>query len=70
MKKYKLSEVWKEIATIESDINTYVDEITLKVIMGTSPLSEVDKMQTQLKNMKLDKAIQLRQASVDRFNKR
>lgn len=59
-----------EISTIEADINTYVDEITLKVIMGTAPLSEVDKMQAQIKNMKFDKATQLRQASVDRFNKR
>ena len=59
-----------ELATIESDINTYVDEITLKVIMGTAPLSEIDKMQTQIKNMKFEKATQLRQAAVDRFNKR
>lgn len=59
-----------EVATIESDINTYVKEMQLKFIMGSEPLSNVEKFQAQLKTMKIDRAIQLRQAAVERYNKR
>jgi putative aldouronate transport system substrate-binding protein len=59
-----------EVATIESDINTYAKEMQLKFIMGSEPLSNVEKFQAQLKTMKIDRAIQLRQAAVERYNKR
>lgn len=59
-----------EVSKLEGDINTYVSEMMLKFITGVEPLSNVEKFQAQLKNMKIDRVIELRQASVDRFNKR
>lgn len=59
-----------QVSDIESDINTYVNEMQLKFIMGVEPLSNVEKFQAQLKNMKIDKAIQIRQTAVDRYDKR
>lgn len=59
-----------ELASIESDINTLVSETTMKIIMGVAPLSEVEKLQGQIKNMKFDRAVQIRQNSIDRYNKR
>lgn len=60
----------QELATIEGDINTYVSEMTLKFILGTEPLSNFDSFISKLKTMKVDRAIELRQAAVDRYNKR
>jgi putative aldouronate transport system substrate-binding protein len=59
-----------EASKIEGDINTYVNEMRLKFIMGTEPLANIDKFQAQLKTMKIDRVIELRQAAVDRYNKR
>lgn len=60
----------QELASIEGDINTYVSEMTVKFILGTEPLSNYDSFVTKLKSMKIDRAIQIRQAAVDRYNKR
>jgi putative aldouronate transport system substrate-binding protein len=59
-----------EASKLEGDINTYVDEMMLKFIMGAEPLTNIDKFQAQLKSMKVDRVIELRQAAVDRYNKR
>jgi putative aldouronate transport system substrate-binding protein len=59
-----------EASKLEGDINTYVNEMLLKFIMGAEPLTNIDKFQAQLKSMKIDRVIELRQASVDRYNKR
>ncbi|WP_237266334.1 extracellular solute-binding protein [Thermoclostridium stercorarium] len=60
----------QELATIESDINTYVDEMTLRFIIGTEPLSNFDKFVETVKSMNIDRAIEIRQKSVDRYNNR
>lgn len=59
-----------EIAKIDSELGTYLDEMTLKFIMGTAPMSDYGKFVEQIKKLNAEKAIQLKQAALDRFNKR
>lgn len=59
-----------EIAKIMTDIDTYVQEMRLKFIMGKEPLSNWDKYVEQVKKMNIAKAIELRQKALDRYNKR
>ena len=61
-----------EFGKLMTDINTYTDEMTIKFITGTEPLTQArfnDYVQTQ-KRMNLDRVIALRQAALDRYNKR
>ncbi|MDI6618399.1 MAG: extracellular solute-binding protein [Clostridiales bacterium] len=60
----------QEIVGIEAPLNAYANENIIKFIMGTEPLSDFDKFQAQLKKLNIDRAIEIRQASVDRYNKR
>lgn len=59
-----------EFAKIMTDINTLVDEMTLKIILGTEPLDSFEKYQEKMKSLKLDRAIQIQKAALDRYNKR
>ena len=56
-----------EVAKIMSEINTYRDEMTMKIIMGTEPVSKADEFQSTIKGMNLDKAIKLYQTALDRY---
>lgn len=58
-----------ETADIMGDINTYVAEYTVNTIMGNSSVSFED-FRTQLRNMGIERAIELRQAAVTRYNER
>jgi putative aldouronate transport system substrate-binding protein len=60
-----------EYSSIMSDINTYVDEMTTKYIMGVEPLSnfETDYMET-LNNLNINRAVEILQAALDEFNSR
>ena len=58
------------IPKIQTDVQTFVDEMTLKFIMGAEPLANFDKFVDQIKKMNVEKAIELKQNEVDRFNKR
>lgn len=60
----------EEYAAIMSDINTYRDEMLLKYIFGQESLDTFDDYVTNIKKMGLDRAIELRQAALDRFNAR
>ena len=46
-------------AKIMSEVNTYVDEMVLKFIIGTEPLDHFDAYVEQVKSMKLDEATQI-----------
>jgi len=50
---------------IMRDINTYADEMTLKFIVGATPLSDFDKYIAQLKSMNIDDAIKITQDEYD-----
>ena len=56
-----------EVAKIMSEVKTYRDEMTMKIIMGTEPVSKVDEFQTTIRGMNLDRVIQLYQTALDRY---
>jgi putative aldouronate transport system substrate-binding protein len=60
----------KEVAGIMSEIQTYTDENVVGMIMGKIPLSDYPKFIQGLKSMKIDRAIELTQAQLDRYDKR
>ncbi|MBD0381397.1 extracellular solute-binding protein [Paenibacillus sedimenti] len=74
--KYKLPPITAtpeestELAKIMTDLNTLVDEMTLKIILGTEPVDSFDKYVEKFKSVKLDRAIEIKKASLDRYNKR
>ncbi|MBE1446651.1 extracellular solute-binding protein [Paenibacillus sp. OAS669] len=59
-----------ELAKIMTDVNTLVDEMTLKIILGNEPLENFDKYMAKLKTLNLDRAIEIEKAALDRYNKR
>ena len=60
----------KELASILASIETYRDEMFAKFIMGKEPLSNFSKYVEQMKRMGIDRAIQLRQAALNRYRQR
>ncbi len=74
--KYRLglltptSEESSEMAKIMNDVNTLMDEMTLKIILGSEPIEAYDKYMEKLKGLNIDRAIEIQQAAFDRFNKR
>ncbi|MEK3683629.1 extracellular solute-binding protein [Paenibacillus sp. FSL R10-2736] len=59
-----------EYANIMADVNTLVDEMTLKIILGTEPLEAYDKYLEKLNSVKLPRAIEIKQAALERYLKR
>lgn len=59
-----------EYATIMADIETYLAETVDKVILGQYDLDYIDTMAEQMKNMGIERAIELKQAALDRYNAR
>jgi putative aldouronate transport system substrate-binding protein len=59
-----------EYAKIMNDINTLVDEMTLKIILGSEPVAEFESYVAKMKSLHLDRAIEIQQAALDRYNNR
>jgi putative aldouronate transport system substrate-binding protein len=59
-----------EFAKIMTDINTLVDEMTLKIILGTEPVDSFEKYVDRMKSLKIDRAIEIQEAALDRYNNR
>ncbi|WP_438350382.1 extracellular solute-binding protein [Paenibacillus sp. FA6] len=59
-----------EYATIMNDINTLVDEMTLKIILGVEQIDQVDSYVQKMKQLKLDRAIEIQNAALERFKNR
>jgi putative aldouronate transport system substrate-binding protein len=57
-------------SNIMSDIKTYVDEMTVKFIVGQEPLSRYDNFVQTVKNMGVDRAVEIYQTAVDRYKAR
>jgi putative aldouronate transport system substrate-binding protein len=51
-------------------VNTYVEEFSLKVIMGNVSINDFDKYIAQLKKIGIEKAIAIQQAALNRYNNR
>ena len=59
-----------EYATIMNDINTLVDEMTLKIILGSEPIDKFESYVDKMKSLKLDRAIEIQSAALQRYNAR
>jgi putative aldouronate transport system substrate-binding protein len=59
-----------EFSRIMNGINTYVDEMTVKFIMGVEPLSKFDEFVATQKRMGIDRALEIMRDQIDRYNKR
>ncbi len=59
-----------EFAKIMTDVNTLVDEMTLKIILGAEPLEAYEKYVEKMNSIKLSRAIEIKKAALDRYNKR
>ncbi|WP_422657785.1 extracellular solute-binding protein [Paenibacillus sp. EC2-1] len=60
----------EQLAKIMAEVNTYADEMYIRFVQGQESLDNFDKYVEQMKKMKIEEAIQLQQAAVERFNKR
>ena len=59
-----------EYTGIMGDVTTYVREMTVKFIAGEESFSDYDKFASTIQRMNIDRATEIKQASLDRFNKR
>lgn len=57
-------------AVIYNDINTYVNEMFDKFVMGAEPIDNFEKYVQTIKSMKIDDAVRMQQAALDRYNNR
>lgn len=60
----------QRLSSIMNDVNTYVDEILIKMIMGAEPIDNYDNLIQTLNKLGIEDAIAIRQAALDRFNSR
>ena len=56
-----------EFSKIMSEIRTYRDETIINFILGTKPIDEFSEYVEKVKSLKLDRAIEIEQASYDRY---
>jgi putative aldouronate transport system substrate-binding protein len=59
-----------QIAKTVTDIRTYADEMQIKFIMGTEPLSKFDEYVAQINKLGLDRTLAIWQAALERYNAR
>ena len=58
-----------DLAGIMTDVNAYVEEMTYKFITGQTSLDEFDAYVEQLKAMNIDRAVEIYQSALDRYEK-
>lgn len=56
-----------EYSSLMADINTYVDEMSLKFVMGQESLDKFDEYVESIKSMGIEDAIAIQQAALDRY---
>lgn len=59
-----------ELSKIMTEIDTYTDEMVMKFIVGSEPLDNFDEFVETVKSMNIDRALEIEQAAVDRYNER
>lgn len=59
-----------DLAKIMSDIDTYKQEMIAKFILGQEPIENFDKFVEQIKKLGIEKALTLKEAAIQRYNKR
>lgn len=60
----------KEFATIMNEVKTYRDEMTIKYIMGQESLDTFDQYVESMKKLGIDRALEIQNAALKRYNKR
>ncbi len=60
----------KEFSTIMNEINTYRDEMILKFIFGTESVDNFDTYVKNIENMGLERALEIQNAALERYNSR
>ena len=62
----------REYASIMQEINTYVDEKTVRWLLGTDPINDAtwNDYVNNLRRMNIERAIAIQDLALDRFNKR
>lgn len=59
-----------EFASIMNEIETYVKEMEMRFIMGQESLDNYEAFQEQLKKMNIDRALEIQQMALERYNQR
>ncbi len=59
-----------ELASLYTDIKTYVSECNVKFLLGQMSLDDYDSFRQTLKDMGIERCIELKQAALDRYNAR
>lgn len=67
---YMTPEQSDEVGTIMANVNTYIDEMTIKFITGAEPIENYDTYMQTLKDFGIEKVIAFRQEALDRYNSR
>ena len=67
---YPTVEESSSFSNVMSEVNTYESEMFIKFVMGQESFDNFDKYVQRIKSMGIDKAIQIQQASLDRYNGR
>lgn len=60
----------QEYASIMSDLETYYDEMVVRFVMNEESLDTFDEFVENLQGMGIERAIELQQAALDRYNAR
>ena len=56
-----------EFSSIMADIKTYNEEMIVKFIMGVESLDNLDKYQSTIMGMNIERAIEIQQEALDRY---
>ena len=59
-----------EVASIMGEVNTYVNEMFTKFVMGVEPMENFDTYMSNLRSLGIERAIELKQLQLDRYNAR
>lgn len=59
-----------EFSRIMNEVNTLVDEMSTKFVLGAESLDNYDQFQQKLKSLNIDRAIELQQAALERYLQR
>jgi putative aldouronate transport system substrate-binding protein len=65
-----LTEEASTLTSLKNDINTYVNDMILKFIIGKEPIENFDKFAEHIKQLNVDKVLEINQAALARYNKR
>lgn len=60
----------REYATIMNEINTYREEMVLKFVFGIESLDKFDEYVKTMNNMGLERAVEIQNAALERYNAR